>query len=189
MAALRLSRFNRAHSSSTADLINDKSNGSLDKKEVDIYIGDHEDSYVLIPPEVGSIFQALSDPNTQRCRSPKSPMVYHHEMNYLFHGEYNTDVLCERCASIILTVSQSDYPRLVIRQDLDVSDASCKTSPATLYHYGVMNTIDLDGTLDGKDWPFWPLTDVLTVSVAEMAELGRDVEERLRPALEKLKDM
>lgn len=43
-----------------------------------------------------------------------------------------------------------ESPRIVIHQDLALPDATRKTSPATLYHGGVMNKIALDKTFDGK---------------------------------------
>ena len=78
------------------------------------------------------------------------------------------------------------YPRLNIHQDLP-SPNSLEMSPATLYHYGLMHTITLNGTADGG-LLLSCLKHVLII-VAEFAEHGSTVEEDLGPTLEHLKNM
>lgn len=84
--ALRTPIFTRAHSSARADLIKGMPNGSPERSEIDIYIGDHEDSYLLIPTDVGSLFQSSTTSQTQKGLSPKSPLVYHHDTREFVHS-------------------------------------------------------------------------------------------------------
>lgn len=52
-------------------------------------------------------------------------------------------------------------PLLAITQDLQITNPSAKTSPATLRHAGLLREITLNGTFDGKSLLFEIIQDEL----------------------------
>lgn len=146
----------RAFNTATADFINYGPDGALVTSKVSIRTGDLGEAYVMIPPKVGRALQAgslLTNDSALTNGSAKSALSYFHDTQHFTHE------------------LSPGYPRLVIPQQLPHQSAS-NMSPATLFLYGKLYTIALNGTLD-----------------AEFAELASTIGLDLGPALEKLKDM
>ncbi|OCL08852.1 hypothetical protein AOQ84DRAFT_388553 [Glonium stellatum] len=147
----------RACHVATGKFTNLEPDGTLVTKEVSIRVGNPGEAYVLIPTEVGYALQAGSYLTNSLSALPKRPdrfaLSYFHDTQ---HFALDSSPSC---------------PRLVIPQQLPHQSAA-NTSRATLYLYGVMHTIALDGTAD-----------------AEFAELASTVRPEIGEALDKLKDM
>lgn len=150
--SLRSTGIARAFHVATADFTNHGPHGSLVTSKVSIRIGDPGESYVMIPPEVGRAFRAaglLSNGSALTDHPARSPLVFYHDTRHFVHSElinYLLRLLVTK--NLVISESCPSYPRLVIPQDLS-SATSTNTSPATLWHYGLMNTIALNGTFDG----------------------------------------
>ncbi|KAF1958897.1 hypothetical protein CC80DRAFT_468705 [Byssothecium circinans] len=147
----------RACHTATAEFTNLGPDGKLVTKEVSIQVGDPGEAYVLIPTEVGYALQAGSYLTNSSSALPKRPDRF--ALSY-FHDTQH-----------FALDSSPGCPRLVIPQQLPHQSAA-NTSLATLYHYGLMHTIALDGTRDAK-----------------FAELASTIIPEIRGALDKLKDM
>ncbi|KAF2864669.1 hypothetical protein BDV95DRAFT_508914 [Massariosphaeria phaeospora] len=147
----------RAFHAATAEFTNLGPEGTFVTKEVSIRVGDPGEAYVVIPTEVGYALQAGSCLTTRSSALPnrpdRFPLSYFHDTQ---HFALDTSSSC---------------PRLVVPQPLPRQSAA-NTSPATLYLYGVMHTIALNGTPD-----------------AEFAELASTIRPEIGEALDKLKDM
>ncbi|KAF2785873.1 hypothetical protein K505DRAFT_330726 [Melanomma pulvis-pyrius CBS 109.77] len=147
----------RACHVATGEFTNLQPDGTVVTKEVSIRVGNPREAYVLIPTEVGNALQASSSLTNNLSALPKRldrvALSYFHDTQH-----FALDSL-------------PGYPRLVIPQQLPRQSAA-NTSRATLYLYGVMHTIALDGTAD-----------------AEFAELASTVGPDIGEALDKLKDM
>ncbi|KAF9730013.1 hypothetical protein PMIN01_11946 [Paraphaeosphaeria minitans] len=147
----------RAIHVASAELTNVGPDGTLVTEEVSIRVGDPGEAYVLIPTEVGNALRAgsrLSNSSSAFLeRLDRFKMSFFHDTQH-FASE-----------------SSPSCPRLVISQQLP-RQSNANISPATLYLYGVMHTIALDGTPD-----------------AEFAELASTITPEIGEALDKLKDM
>ncbi|KAF2789620.1 hypothetical protein K505DRAFT_352449 [Melanomma pulvis-pyrius CBS 109.77] len=147
----------RAYHTATAEFTNLGPDGTLVTKEVSIHVGDPGEAYILIPTEVGYALQAGSYLTNSSSALPKRPDRF--ALSY-FHDTQHFAV-----------DSSPGCPRLVIPQQLPCQSAA-NTSSATLYLYGVMHTIALDGTPD-----------------ARFAEIASKILPEIGGALDKLKDM
>ncbi|KAF2702873.1 hypothetical protein K504DRAFT_444680 [Pleomassaria siparia CBS 279.74] len=147
----------RAFHDATAKFTNLGPDGIIVTKEVPIQVGNPGEAYVCIPTEVGYALQASSClPNSSSPlpkRLDKLALSYFHDTQ---HFALDSSPGC---------------PRLVIPQQLPRQSVA-NTSPATLYLYGLIHTIALDGTPDAEFTDFASTTTL---------EIGR--------ALDKLKDM
>lgn len=141
----------RACHNATAKFTKLEPDGALATKEVTISVGDPGEAYVLIPTEIGYALRAGSCLTSSPSALPKRPdrfaLSYFHDTQHFAIGNHPP------CIIWLLLISQSsdsspDCPRLVIPQQLP-RQSTANTSPATLYLYGVMHTIALDGTPDG----------------------------------------
>lgn len=141
----------RACHTATAEFTNLWPDGTLVTKEVSIQVGNPGEAYVLIPTEIGYALQAGSYPSNSSSTLPKRPdrfaLSYFHDTQHFALGKRPPSHFW------LLLISESSdsspgCPRLVIPQQLP-HQSTANTSPATLYLYGVMHTIALDGTPDG----------------------------------------
>ncbi|KAH8686623.1 hypothetical protein GQ44DRAFT_780937 [Phaeosphaeriaceae sp. PMI808] len=139
----------RAFHDATAEFTKLGPEGTFVTKEVSIRVGDPGDAYICIPPEVGYALQASGCLTNSPSALPK--LLDRFALSYFHDTQHFALDLSPSC------------PRLVITQQLP-RQSTANTSPATLYLYGIMYTIALDGTPD-----------------AEFAEIGG--------ALDRLKDM
>ncbi|PGH01823.1 hypothetical protein GX51_05003 [Blastomyces parvus] len=117
----------------TAQFIRQAPSGKIEKSQVRIQIGDPGNTYVLIPPEVGYAIQAarllghdLTSPGQARDRLK---LTFYHDTQHFAHE------------------SSPDCPSLQIPVNLP-RQTDTNTSPATLYLFGLLHTIALDGTPD-----------------------------------------
>ncbi|KAF2806082.1 uncharacterized protein BDZ99DRAFT_395094 [Mytilinidion resinicola] len=147
----------RACHIATAEFTDLQPDGAVVTKEVFIRVGDPGEAYVLIPTEVGYALKAGSCLASSSSALPKRPDRF--PLSY-FHNTQH-----------FALDSSPGCPRLVIPQQLP-HQSTANTSPATLYLYGVMHTIALDGTPD-----------------AEFAHLASTILEEIGDALNQLKDM
>lgn len=140
----------RAYHTAKAEFTSLGPEGTLVSREVTIQVGDPGEAYVLIPTEVGDALRTgscLANSSAPPKRPDRLTLSYFHDTQHFALSMFLlSDVL-------LLLISQPldsspGYPRLVIPQQLPPQSAS-KTSPATLYLYGIMHTIALDGTPDG----------------------------------------
>ncbi|KAF2497352.1 hypothetical protein BU16DRAFT_559103 [Lophium mytilinum] len=147
----------RACHTATAEFTDLGPDDTLVTKDISIGVSDPGEAYVLIPTEVGYALPVGNCLTSSSSALPKPPgrlrLMYYHDTQ---HFALDSSPVC---------------PRLVIPQQLP-RQSTAKTSPATLYPYGEMHTIALDGTPD-----------------AEFAHLASTVEQEIGDALDQLKDM
>ncbi|KAH2200672.1 hypothetical protein KXW59_003354 [Aspergillus fumigatus] len=145
----------RHYYQATAEFICWGPNGKLEKRKVPIKIGDPQNTYVMIPPDIGHALQAstLLGHTTPAQVKDRSKLIFYHETQHFAHE------------------ALPDSPRLHIPINLPCQ-SDVNTSPATLYLYGKLHTIALDGTAD-----------------AHFAELASTSGPDLNHSLNHLKDM
>ncbi|PQK11502.1 hypothetical protein BB8028_0003g01270 [Beauveria bassiana] len=123
----------RTFHSAKADFITLNSRGSLTSKQIDIFIGDPGQAFVIFERDVG--FAMKSSITQQVGKSlasdlEKVPLTFFHKSKYFAHDA-------------------TPYPRIAIETDLPRQNDS-NTSPATLWLWGASHSITLDGTKDHK---------------------------------------
>ncbi|PVI01539.1 hypothetical protein DM02DRAFT_627578 [Periconia macrospinosa] len=146
----------RAHHTATAKFTSLGPKGAPVTKEISIHACSPGGAYVMIPTEVGFALRAASSlpqPPVPPQRGERLPLTYFHDTQHFALDQ------------------STSYPRLDIPEPLP-PQSDGKTSPATLYLYGIMHQIALDGTQD-----------------AAFAEIASTILPDLGPALDRLKDM
>ena len=86
-----LKRSRRSFHDDTATLINLGANGQLDTTQHPITIGEPQEAYVMIPVEVGRVFQAAATTHQSpsfgvRNSEIKYPLWFFHETKHFAHG-------------------------------------------------------------------------------------------------------
>lgn len=79
----------RFYYKATADFTNYSSNGKLSTSEVSIRVGDPQEAYVMIPPEVGRALQAggfLSNSSAPTHISDRYALTFFHDTQHFAHG-------------------------------------------------------------------------------------------------------
>lgn len=151
--SIRVAGSGRAFHAVTAEFVELDPDGKAVTTRESIRIGDPGEAYILIPPEIGHAFQAAS-PTIHVSESAisnsqaKCTLCFFHDTRHFAHGTTDTRYML----STVLLMGLSEgmqFPRLVIPQNLPQHAASAK-SPATLWLYGKMHTIALNGTFDGR---------------------------------------
>ena len=62
--------------------------GSPSTQCVDVWLGDNDDSFVLIPPNVGHVLQGGTSGGPRAAETPpKLSLTFHHESRSSMHGE------------------------------------------------------------------------------------------------------
>ncbi|KAF1952494.1 hypothetical protein CC80DRAFT_175582 [Byssothecium circinans] len=99
------------------------------EREIDVKVGDEHEAYVLVPKDIGNAIAAAST-SKQRDKSSTDTesLIWHHDRR---------EFTCMSAPHLKLSVSH-DLPR----------QSQGATSPATLYLFGELHTIALDGTED-----------------------------------------
>ena len=139
----------------TAILVNLGANGQLVTTRHPITIGEPHEAYVMIPIEVGRVFQAVAaSPGFDvRDSEIKRPLYFFHETKHFAHGIRDYALYEEVAANVpCSTESNSSFPRLEIPRDLPRQSSDNK-SRATLWLDGQMHEITLNGTPDGSFFP------------------------------------
>ncbi|KAJ5097241.1 hypothetical protein N7456_007962 [Penicillium angulare] len=119
------------------------SSGNLITKKIPITIGNIEETFVLIKPDIGYELNAASPDSTTSLLSSSltdtaeerytCKLTFFHDSRHFGFGYFNS--------------RESSYPRLYIPNQLP-RQTEMNTSPATLFMGGVMHEIALDGTPD-----------------------------------------
>ncbi|KAK0112354.1 hypothetical protein ONS96_014926 [Cadophora gregata f. sp. sojae] len=126
-------QFRRAHHSATARFTTITPQGTPITRDIEIWLGEPAEAYVMFDPEISKAFQTSAIANGG-CSLTQDlelcPLNFHHDTRHFSH-------------------TSSPYPRLEIPQDLP-RQSDGNTSRATLHGYGVTHAITLDGTADGE---------------------------------------
>ncbi|KAK0112353.1 hypothetical protein ONS96_014926 [Cadophora gregata f. sp. sojae] len=124
-------QFRRAHHSATARFTTITPQGTPITRDIEIWLGEPAEAYVMFDPEISKAFQTSAIANGG-CSLTQDlelcPLNFHHDTRHFSH-------------------TSSPYPRLEIPQDLP-RQSDGNTSRATLHGYGVTHAITLDGTAD-----------------------------------------
>lgn len=78
----------RHYYQATAEFICWGPNGKLEKRKVPIKIGDPQNTYVMIPPDIGHALQAstLLGHTTPAQVKDRSKLIFYHETQHFAHG-------------------------------------------------------------------------------------------------------
>ncbi|EGX92886.1 hypothetical protein CCM_04258 [Cordyceps militaris CM01] len=160
-----------AYYSAKVDFITLNSKGSLTSKQIDIFIGDPGQAFVIFSKDVGfamkvaitqqSGMSLVSDPE-------RVPLTFFHESRHFAHN------MCSAVPTVIkptVLLDVAPYPRIAIEKDLPRPNRT-NTSPATLWLWGASHSITLHGTKDH-----------------EFEESSRESHVRLKGAADLLKDV
>lgn len=131
--AFNKSTFYRAHHSATGRFITISPQGTPVTREIEVWLGDPGNAYVMFDPEISRAFQTgtiLQGGSSLAQDQDLYPLNFHHDTRHFSH-------------------KSSPYPRLEIPQDLP-QQSNAHSSPATLHAYGVTHAITLDGTPDAE---------------------------------------
>jgi len=107
--------------------------GTPTTREIELWVGDPGDSFVMFRPEIGRAFATgimLQDGCSVAGDPDLYPLIFHHATRHFSHKAL-------------------PYPKLEIPQDLP-GPSKTNSSPATLHTYAATHTITLDGTADEK---------------------------------------
>jgi len=148
----------RALHTATADFITHGADGTLITSKVSIKICNPGEAYVMIPPEVGEALHAGSSPaniSASKGGSAKSALSFFHDTQHF--GNSKLAIVRWRALLKLFYYKEasSGYPRLVIPLQLPRQSAA-NSSPASLFLYGGMQKIALDGTQDGTSPALFP---------------------------------
>lgn len=153
----------RAFHEGTGDFTTLAPDGTHSTKVISVYVGDPGESYVMIPTEIGDALRAATSTATSTPHPDRLPLTYFYDTKHFAAGKYLPSATwCLAMADSLGPDSSPSSPRLFIPQQLPRQSAAV-TSPATLYLYGLMHQIAIDGTPDGTSSRY-PLSylDVLT---------------------------
>lgn len=134
-----------------ADFIDYATDGKPISTRESIIVGNPEETYVLIPPEVGRALQAGSlrhNPSAYIGAEHKCKLTFFHDSQHFGFGELSI-LFSLSPPNFVLFLESSNYPRLHIPRNFPRQEGS-NTSPATLFLNAQMHEIALDGTFDGK---------------------------------------
>ncbi|KAH9204280.1 hypothetical protein DL95DRAFT_418380 [Leptodontidium sp. 2 PMI_412] len=137
-------KFSRAHHSATARFTTTSPEGTLVTRDIEVWLGEPAQAYVMFDPEISKTFQT-SGRCSRRLLPNTRPGVTCPELPPRYPALFSS-------AFLVFELQSSPYPRLEIPQDLPRQSDASNTSPATLhgYGYGVTHAITLDGTPDGN---------------------------------------
>ena len=79
-----------SHHAAIGEFVNQGPNNSLVTSKVSIRMGNPEDQYVLVPPEIGRAFQAaalLTNDSSAVANPNKSSLIFHHDTKHFVLGE------------------------------------------------------------------------------------------------------
>ncbi|KAH8589654.1 hypothetical protein B0O99DRAFT_692221 [Bisporella sp. PMI_857] len=123
----------RAHHCATGRFITLSPQGTPVTREIEVWLGDPGNAYVMFDPEVSRALQTgtILQGSCSLAQDPELyPQKFYHDTRHFSH-------------------ESSLYPRLEIPQRLP-QQSNANSSPATLHTYGVTHTITLDGTPDAE---------------------------------------
>lgn len=143
--------------------------GQPSSRQISIIKGEPHECFVLVNPEIGKAFQSAADPPT--AISDRHSLVFSHSSREFYSGMTLTSSSLHKILTFMLLEFSPKTPRLQLPHDLPCPSGVAK-SPATLFLYGLMHTIALDGT-----------------EASEIAEGASTVGPDMQHVLERLKDM
>ena len=147
----RQCRYNHAMS---AEFISIRQNGIPSAQDVQIFMGEASDAYVMIPKDVGNAFlraASAADASSIRATPERLSLIFYHDSRTFSPSERSILPVHHQIA---VEANRNPYlastplPRLVLPQNLPRQTASGESS-ATLHVFPVSNMITLDGTEDG----------------------------------------
>lgn len=137
----------------TAEFVNLGPDGQVVSSQESVTMGEPNNAFVMIRPEIGRAFEATKPMNsTSNEGSPQSsvkcPLYFFHDTRHFAHGRVAASPLSKGLLTKFHPPEHKpDFPRLIIPRDLPRQSTSNK-SPATLWLYGLRHEISLDGTFD-----------------------------------------
>ncbi|TVY54664.1 hypothetical protein LCER1_G003651 [Lachnellula cervina] len=119
--------LHRANHSATGRFITISPQGAPVTREIEVWLGDPGEAYIMFDPEISRAFQAgsmLQGGCSLAQDQELYPLNFYHDTRHFSH-------------------KSSPYPRLEIPQDLP-QQSQAHSSPATLHSYGFTHAITLD---------------------------------------------
>lgn len=151
MLVRSIPRLHRTFYSKPGHLDTLDARGQVLSQEIDIWVGDPHEAYIVIPTEVGHAIEKAILPD--KLSNDKYPMVWNHakrlftcsKLYPLSHTRRDT-VADLRARNY---VDAAPWLKLSAPQDLH-KEGSGAASPATLYRLPAVYSIVLDGTFDSR---------------------------------------
>lgn len=148
----------RAFHRITTDFIKHDTTGKLFTEKVGVIIGDPDESYILVGPEISLAFRAAATTSVTTVQD-RYKLLFFHDSRHFGLGRIYT---CENYTAGTKSLPEpSSYPRLYVPNQMP-RQTELNASLATLLLYGEMHEIVLDGTFDGMS--FMSL-DVLSILI------------------------
>lgn len=150
---VRRPRFSRALHSAKASLATLDSTGSPTTRQIDIFIGDPGESYIIFERDVGATMATAAALAPQaNMESATVPLSFFHESRCFANSMAPPAPVCimnclTRGFFFFCFQDATAYPRITIEQDLPRQNVT-DMSPATLWLWGASHSITLDGTAD-----------------------------------------
>lgn len=126
--------------------------GDLASKQIDIFIGDPGEAYVMFSKSISSDFTAgMLDHKDVLPEVDLAglPLVFQHNGNYFAQGWCPHILPWFSSRSTMVYTAAEMYPRITISQDMPRQSDS-QQSPATLWGGAASDCITLNGTADGE---------------------------------------
>jgi len=142
--------FHRAHHSATGKFITISPHATPVAREIEVWLGDLGNAYVMLGPEISQNFQTatmLQGGCSLAQDQELFPLTFHHGTRHFSHSMFAPMIVTPKLN--IYYLDSSPYPRFEIPQDLP-QQSNAHSSPATFHAYGVTHAIMLDGTPDGR---------------------------------------
>lgn len=160
LRALHGPLFRRIFSTKPAKFVTLDAQGLRVTRNVNVWMGDPHEAFVLIPTEIGDAMKAscqdqkilvptdIGDATRVSSLGQICPLSFHHDSQH-FSTSGLTYLATRSSNKVSPYLESASYPRLEIPQNLP-RQTNTNTSPATLYLFGATHTVALDGTPDGK---------------------------------------
>ena len=126
---------------------------------VGLCLGEKHEAFALIAPSISNILRGSPCPGMRAKDEARIPLIFDHLTQTFSRGELQNPVTSSEIEIHINTVN-SDYPRLMIPQDLPRQHDQTR-SPATLYCFGATHTIALNGSNDGKNMRLYQILKLI----------------------------
>ncbi|OAQ98394.1 hypothetical protein LLEC1_04362 [Akanthomyces lecanii] len=153
---VRRLRLSRAFHSAKAALTTLDSKNSPTTRQIDIFIGDAGQSYIIFDKPVEATMAAAVE-LLAGSDQEKVPLKFFHGPRYFANSTASPIVSRHGASNTFgLSLDATAYPRITIEQDLP-RQTETDVSSATLWLWGASHSITLDGTAD-RIWIRGPFT-------------------------------
>ncbi|ODM20066.1 hypothetical protein SI65_05052 [Aspergillus cristatus] len=143
---IRSAPTSRAFHRITTDFIKHDTTGKLVTEKVGVIVGDQDESYILIDPEIGLAFRAAAASSATVLQDRCKLQFFHNSQHFGFGQTSAQGAYVTGASSLLDPLS---YPRLYVPNQMPRQTES-NASPATLMLYGEMHEIVLNETFDAK---------------------------------------